>query len=196
MRANCPADHWSMRSRRDRKIREQGRRRRRFRFRSILPSVSSSWGERFGEIRVVPERALFRKKVAFSRLLERQRTHVNGLLAETESAQPGDKHYHFPGLGNRPHSVSTNRYANRFEISCPRAVQADCYVGRTLARQAAYPFGAIARLLMLTGTPMADAVSANFMSAAVCPSLSPSTEIAVLKGSSVHHRLYLADDVC
>ena len=89
--------------------------------------------------------------VAFSRLLERQRTHVNGLLAETESAQPGDKHYHFPGLGNRPHSVSTNRYANRFEISCPRAVQADCYVGRTLARQAAYPFGAIARLLMLTG---------------------------------------------
>ena len=30
-------------------------------------------------------------------------------------------------------------------------MQADCYVGRTLARQAAYPFGAIARLLMLTG---------------------------------------------
>src|SRR5262249_48608132 len=42
----------------------------------------------------------------------------------------------------------------------------------------------------------ADHQSANLMSTAVCPSLSPSTEITRLKGSSVHHRLCLADDVC
>src|SRR5262249_3683367 len=42
----------------------------------------------------------------------------------------------------------------------------------------------------------ADHQSANFMSTAVCPSLSPSTEITRLKGSSVHRRLCLADDVC
>src|SRR5262249_25635403 len=40
----------------------------------------------------------------------------------------------------------------------------------------------------------ADHQSANFMSTAVCPSLSPSTEITRLKGSSVHQRLCLADD--
>src|SRR6516162_3353017 len=43
---------------------------------------------------------------------------------------------------------------------------------------------------------LAEGVSANFMLAAVCPSPPLSTELAVLKGSSIHHRLCLADDVC
>jgi hypothetical protein len=38
--------------------------------------------------------------------------------------------------------------------------------------------------------------SANCMSMAVCPFLPPSTETLTLKGSSVHCRLCLADDVC
>ena len=42
----------------------------------------------------------------------------------------------------------------------------------------------------------ADRLSANFMSATVCPFLSPSTEIQCAEGSSVHQRLCLADDVC
>jgi len=37
-------------------------------------------------------------------------------------------------------------------------------------------------------------MSANYMSATVCPSPPLSTEIAVLKGTSIHHRLCLADD--
>ena len=65
------------------------------------------------------------------------------LLAERESAQPAINIIIYQGLENRPQSVSTNRYANRFEISCPArragAVQTDCYVARTDARQAA-PF--------------------------------------------------------
>src|SRR5215831_11154883 len=43
---------------------------------------------------------------------------------------------------------------------------------------------------------LADDPSPNFMSTAVCPSPPLSTEIVVLKGSSVHQRLCLADDVC
>ena len=40
-------------------------------------------------------------------------------LAERESAQPAINILIYQGLENRPQSVSTNRYANRFEISCP-----------------------------------------------------------------------------
>jgi len=36
----------------------------------------------------------------------------------------------------------------------------------------------------------------NIVSTAVCPSPPLSTEITVLKGSTIHHRLCLADDVC
>src|SRR5262245_29356569 len=43
---------------------------------------------------------------------------------------------------------------------------------------------------------MASSMSANFMSVTVCPSLPASTEIPTMKGSSVHHSLCLADDVC
>jgi hypothetical protein len=43
---------------------------------------------------------------------------------------------------------------------------------------------------------LAETETANFVSAAVCPSPPLSTEITVLKGSTIHHRLCLADDVC
>src|SRR5262249_17515096 len=43
---------------------------------------------------------------------------------------------------------------------------------------------------------LAENLSANFHVATVCPFPPPSTETAVLKGSSVHRRLCLADDVC
>src|SRR5262245_31698703 len=43
---------------------------------------------------------------------------------------------------------------------------------------------------------VADAMSAKFMSATVCPSLPLSIEITVLRASSVNHRLCLAVDVC
>src|SRR2546430_9592499 len=41
----------------------------------------------------------------------------------------------------------------------------------------------------------ADGRTASFVSAAVCPSPPLSTEIAVLKGSTIYHRLCLADNV-
>jgi len=79
------ANDWSTRSPHDRNVREQGRRRRRFRL--ILPSVNSSSRALWRNM-LVPESARFRKKVAFSHRFERQRTRANGLLAETEGLEP------------------------------------------------------------------------------------------------------------
>lgn len=44
---------------------------------------------------------------------------ANRPLAEGVSAQPTTSMFVYQALGNRARSVSTNRYANRFEISCP-----------------------------------------------------------------------------
>src|SRR5262249_8833738 len=80
-----PCKRLVTRSPHDRNVREQGRRRRRFRL--ILPSVNSSSRALWRNM-LVPESARFRKKVAFSRRFERQRTRANGLLAETEGLEP------------------------------------------------------------------------------------------------------------
>jgi hypothetical protein len=62
-------------------------------------------------------------------------------MAEGVSAKPTKSIIVYQGLGNKPQSVSTNRYANRFEISRPErragVVETYCYVARTDARQAA-----------------------------------------------------------
>jgi len=71
-------------------------------------------------------------------------------VAEGVSAQPTTSMFVYQALGNRAQSVSTNRYADFVPRAPCRNVQTDCSV-KTGARQVAHPFGAIVRLLMLTG---------------------------------------------
>jgi hypothetical protein len=77
-----------------------------------------------------------------------------GVVAEGVSAQPTKSMFVYQALGNRARSVSTNRYANRLESSCPARRAGACErtaLLRPARAKLPAPSAQIVRLLMLTG---------------------------------------------